>query len=86
VPRSRESPTPRAPRHAPAGAGRSPSKSAGDEQHEDDQQHHPGDAFGHVEHESPETGETRFHSYMGNVPQASRAVCEIPAQNVGILR
>jgi hypothetical protein len=26
------------------------------------------------------------HSYISNVPQASRAVCEIPAQNVGILR
>jgi hypothetical protein len=26
------------------------------------------------------------HSYIRNVPQVSRAVCEIPAQNVGILR
>jgi hypothetical protein len=71
---------------SPTWAGRPPSTSAGDKQHEDDLQDHPGDAFGYVEQESPETGETRFHSCLGNVPQASRTVCEIPAQNVGILR
>jgi hypothetical protein len=39
-----------------------------------------------VQRQSPATGEARFLSYIRNVPQASHAVCEIPAIHVEILR
>ena len=39
-----------------------------------------------VQHECPATREARFLFCLRNVPQASHAVCEIPAIHVGILR
>jgi hypothetical protein len=39
-----------------------------------------------VPHECPATREARFLFCIRNVPQASPAVCEIPAIHVGILR
>jgi hypothetical protein len=39
-----------------------------------------------AQRQSPARGEAPFLSCIRNVPQASPAVCEIPAQNVGIVR